>query len=101
MSKSITNPKETLGRYILKVLNIIPVRSASGKGFMLYQPHKVTDLQQLEVLVADVPTWKLIPGYGKQPTYNPDGTKIVTQYYIGHATSDRDMTSESAFADID
>ena len=101
MSASKSNPKKTLGRYILNTLNITPVKAESGKGFMLYQPHKVTDLEKLELLVSDVPNWKLIPGYGKQPRYNPDGTKVVTSYYIGHAKCDRDMNDIDAFDTVE
>ena len=101
MSKESSNKaRKALGRYILNTLNITPVKSASGKGFMLYQPHKVTDLHQLELLVDDVPNWKLIPGYGKNPTYNPDGTEKVTSYYIGFAKSERDMKDVDSFLNI-
>ena len=101
MSKeSSNNPRKALGRYILDTLNITPVKSVSGKGFMLYQPHKVTDLHQLELLVNDVPNWKLIEMYGKSPTYNPDGTKVVQSYYIGFATSERDMKDIDSFLNI-
>jgi len=101
MSKeSSDKARKALGRYILNTLNITAVKSASGKGFMLYQPHKVTDLHQLELLVDDVPKWKLIPGYGEKPTYNPDGTKIVQSYYIGFATSERDMKDLESFLNI-
>lgn len=101
MSKeSPNNPRKALGRYILDVLGIIPVKCPSGKGFMLYQPHKVTDLRQLSLLVDDVPNWKLIPGFGKSPAYNPDGTKIVQQYYIGFASSERDMKDIDSFLNI-
>jgi len=101
MSTSSNNPKKTLGRYILNTLKITPVKAASGKGFMLYQPHKVTDLEKLELLVSDVPNWKLIPSFGKNPTYNPDGTKKVTSYYIGHANSERDMKDIDAFDGVE
>ena len=45
------NPKSSLADYILNTLKIKPVKTKSGKGFMIYQVSKVTDIQHLTSLV--------------------------------------------------
>ena len=97
MSNSNTNPKQTLGDYLLNSLKIKPVKTKSGKGFMIYQVSKVTDLQHLTSLVEDC-NWKLIKS---DERYLPNGTKQPSTIYIGHADSKLDMNSVDDFVSID
>lgn len=90
------NPKSSLADYILNTLKIKPVKTKSGKGFMIYQVSKVTDIQHLTSLV-EACDWSLTQFSER---YNPDGTKSRASIYIGHRTSANEMSSEAEFLSI-
>ena len=90
------NPKSSLADYILNTLKIKPVKTKSGKGFMIYKASKVTDIQHLTSLV-EACDWTL----KKFPErFNPDGTINSASIYIGHRTSANEMSSEAEFLSI-
>ena len=94
MANTNLTPMTILADYLINTLKIVPVKTSSGKGFMIYQVSKVTDLHHLTELVANIEGWKLIKS---DEQYKPNGEKQPAQIYIGSASSDRDMKSVDDF----
>ena len=104
MSNSIklTQAQEALSSYILDTMNIVPVKTESKKGFMLYTVPTASDIQELTVLVGNLKnSWKCIPGHSKNAPFKPDGSREISQVYIGHAVSKRDMSTQDDFVAVD
>ena len=98
----LTPAQKALSSYILETMKIVPVRTESKKGFMLYTIPTVSDIQELTVLVGNLKnSWKCIPGHSKNAPFKPDGSREISQVYIGHAVSKRDMATQDDFIAVD
>ena len=98
----LSKAQSTLVTYILNTLKIKPVKTESKKGFMLYTTPTSSEIQHLTELVGLLNnSWKCIPGYSKNAPFKPDGSREISQVYIGHAVSKRDMNNQDDFVSVD
>ena len=92
MSNTTVNPLQTLATYCFS--NKIRVtKTKAGKGFMIYTPSQVTDVQRLTSL-AEACDWKVIESDDEYIK----GVKVRdASIYVGHVDSKLDIASVDDF----
>ena len=76
--------------------DITVTKTKSGKGFMIYNPSQVGDLQRLTTLAESIPKWKVIVSDDEWDK----GTKVRSSaIFVGPVTSDLDMSSQASLDD--
>ena len=92
MATTTVNPLQTLATYCFS--NKIRVtKTKSAKGFMIYKPSQVTDIQRLTSLAEDC-DWKVIESDDEYIK----GVKVRdASIYVGHVDSKLDISSVDDF----
>ena len=92
MSNTTVNPLHTLAQYCFD--NKVRVtKTKAGKGFMIYTPSQVTDIQRLTSL-AEACDWKVIESDDEYIK----GVKVRdASIYVGHVDSKLDIASVDDF----
>ena len=86
---------KSLSDYIFVSQKITVTKTKSGKGFMIYTPSQVTDIQQLTTLAENC-GWKVIVSDDEWDK----GTKVRSSaIFVGPVHSDLDISSQASLDD--